>query len=160
MGPLHPGVHLSGAHAGPLCSAVFRIGNAAGEAHPIIGEGISMALQSAALLSELLVACPPAFEQSPSAGRAQRALAIRYESEWRRRFGPRLRWAAWLAYAAMRPALTATLLPLLGRRPSLLTRCAQRSGKIESLTLPPAVAFHGAAGSTSTVAASAPAAYR
>ena len=31
---------------------VFRIGNAAGEAHPIVGEGISMALQSAFVLAD------------------------------------------------------------------------------------------------------------
>ena len=33
---------------------IFRIGNAAGEAHPIVGEGISMALQSAFVLAALI----------------------------------------------------------------------------------------------------------
>ena len=42
-GPLDPGVRLGGV------DGLLRIGNAAGEAHPIIGEGISMALQGAAL---------------------------------------------------------------------------------------------------------------
>lgn len=155
MGPLRPGIHLCAAHAAPLGPPLFRIGNAAGEAHPIIGEGISMALQSAALLSELLLACASALARSPAAGRAQRALAVRYEHEWRRRFGPRLRWAAWLAYVAMRPAATAMLVPLLSRRPSLLTRCAQRSGKIESVQLPGMPAGPGEAGSTSPVAPNA-----
>jgi flavin-dependent dehydrogenase len=156
MGPLRPGIHLSDSQAVAGGPEVFRIGNAAGEAHPIIGEGISMALQSAALLSGLLLACPQLFEQSVSAAQVHSTLAARYEREWRRRFAPRLRWAAWLAYAAMRPTLTGTLLPLLRRRPSLLTRCAQRSGKIETLPLPAALAFHGVVGSPS--AAGAPAA--
>ena len=42
---------------------VFRIGNAAGEAHPIVGEGISMALQSAFVLAALI---------APAACRARR----------------------------------------------------------------------------------------
>ena len=37
---------------------VFVIGNAAGEAHPVVAEGISMAMQSAWLLAERLRRCP------------------------------------------------------------------------------------------------------
>ena len=43
-GPIDPGIRLR------EDELVFRIGNAAGEAHPIIGEGMSMAMQSAWLL--------------------------------------------------------------------------------------------------------------
>ena len=53
-GPLFPGVHRQ------RSDAAFCIGNAAGEAHPIIGEGMSMAMQSAWLLcSHLLQANRP-----------------------------------------------------------------------------------------------------
>ena len=53
-GPLAPGVHRR------RSDAAFCIGNAAGEAHPIIGEGMSMAMQSAWLLcSHLLQATRP-----------------------------------------------------------------------------------------------------
>ena len=53
-GPLSPGVHRQ------RRDAAFCIGNAAGEAHPIIGEGMSMAMQSAWLLcSHLLQANRP-----------------------------------------------------------------------------------------------------
>ena len=38
-GPLHPGIRVDARDGS------FRIGNAAGEAHPIIGEGMSMAMQ-------------------------------------------------------------------------------------------------------------------
>ena len=48
VGPLWPGAHPA---AG---GAIFRVGNAAGESHPLIGEGISMALQSATLLAHEL----------------------------------------------------------------------------------------------------------
>ena len=47
-GPLRPGVRLGQG------DGIFRVGNAAGEAHPIVGEGISMALQSAFVLAALL----------------------------------------------------------------------------------------------------------
>src|ERR1039457_285735 len=49
-GPIRPGIRLPRSGAD-----VFLIGNAAGEAHPIVGEGISMAMQSAWLLCEQLV---------------------------------------------------------------------------------------------------------
>ncbi len=48
-GPLDTGIHLRPG------DDMFRIGNAAGEAHPIIGEGMSMALQSAWLLCAQLL---------------------------------------------------------------------------------------------------------
>ena len=42
-GPIHPGLRIS------ATDELFRIGNAAGEAHTILGEGMSMALQSGAV---------------------------------------------------------------------------------------------------------------
>src|SRR5581483_11499717 len=47
-GPIRPGVRLRAA------GAIFPVGNAAGEAHPAVAEGISMALQSAWLLARRL----------------------------------------------------------------------------------------------------------
>jgi flavin-dependent dehydrogenase len=44
-GPLRPGVRQ------PYRDGIYAVGNAAGEVHPIIGQGISLAVQSAALLS-------------------------------------------------------------------------------------------------------------
>ena len=45
LGPIRPGVRVD--YPEPL----LRVGNAAGETHPLVGEGIGMALQSAALLA-------------------------------------------------------------------------------------------------------------
>lgn len=103
-GPLHPGMR-------PLCAnGVYAIGNAAGEAHPVVGEGIAMAMQSAALLAQCLLHGGD------------------YARLWRRRFALRLRVSAALAHLAMLPGATA-LAPVLGGLPRLLTAAASMSGK-------------------------------
>ena len=62
------------------------IGDAAGFADPITGEGIYYALRSADLLAE-------AFEQAGSA-EGYEGVTSAYEAEWRRAFGVDLEWAA------------------------------------------------------------------
>ena len=47
-GPLRPGVRE------PYRDGVFAVGNAAGEVHPVVGQGISLAIASAQLLSRTL----------------------------------------------------------------------------------------------------------
>lgn len=133
-GPLRPGVHLE---AG---DGIFRIGNAAGEAHPILGEGMSMALQSAALLAGVLlgptgaaavpgVATAPGPPAVPDAA-AQPGLQRVYAATWRRAFGPRLRVAAVFAHIAMRPQPAALLMQLVRAWPGLLTQGARWGGKV------------------------------
>src|SRR5207253_2767244 len=51
-GPIRPGIR----HCG--LDGIFLVGNAAGEAHPVVAEGIGMAMQSAWLLCECLTAGP------------------------------------------------------------------------------------------------------
>ncbi len=134
-GPVRPAVRLRRAptHA-------FLIGNAAGEAHPIIGEGISMALQSAWLLCRLLVESGDALRTGPGAEDRQRALQARYRARWRAHFGARLHLAAGFAHAAMRPGLSSPLVALLRRAPALLTLGASLSGKTRSAVSPEACA--------------------
>lgn len=120
-GPLHPGIHPSSQAPG-----VFVIGNAAGEAHPIIGEGMSMAIQSAVLLADLL---------SPCIGQRNdavflHALQRQYNSAWRKHFALRIHLAAVFAHVAMRPRLLRKVLPMLTRHPHLLTHAARWSGKV------------------------------
>ncbi len=120
-GPLAPGVRLDRE------DAPFRVGNAAGEAHPIIGEGISMALQSASLLCSGLLGTP---HRSPVPdGATQRVLAMTYGAQWRHHFEPRLRLAAAFAHMAMRPASAVPLVALARAWPGLLTLGAQWGGK-------------------------------
>ena len=136
-GPLRPGVRVGGD------DGVLRIGNAGGEAHPILGEGMSMALQSAALLcAHLLDADAP----DPHAGDARAdgarlpALQRAYAADWRREFAPRLRLAAAFAHVAMRPRASGAMMALARAWPGLLTHGARRGGKVRLAVDPGALA--------------------
>ncbi|HEU4708589.1 MAG TPA: FAD-dependent monooxygenase [Methylophilaceae bacterium] len=124
-GPLRPGIRVSQSGNGPLL-----VGNAAGEAHPIIGEGISMAMQSAWLLSRRLL------QQGKPDVRGFAALRKDYAREWRRQFAPRLRLAAAFAHLAMRPQCSGLLLPFIEQWPGLLTCGAYYSGKVSNSAMP------------------------
>jgi flavin-dependent dehydrogenase len=131
-GPLRPGMHLGAGGDG-----TFAIGNAAGEVHPIIGEGISMALQSAHLLCEELLGSAEAFRRDATGEMCRREIRARYRSRWQAHFSRRMRLAACFAHAAMRPGVAASLLPLLRRAPALLGVAARLSGKTRSAVTPP-----------------------
>ncbi len=122
-GPIRPGVRLGQG------DGVFRIGNAAGEAHPILGEGISMAIQSAFVLAAVLGPERPWLVDARSAAAAQAAQLREYERRWRLRFTRRLRIAAAFAHLAMRPAASAVAWPVVRAWPGLLTHGARWSGK-------------------------------
>jgi len=127
-GPLDPGVHLRQG------DAVFSIGNAAGEAHPILGEGMSMALQSATLLCGHLTG---ASTQAPDAatvpaGALHAGLQRQYAAAWQGEFGPRMRLAALFAHLAMRPTPAAGLMAALRLWPGLLTQGARWGGKVQA----------------------------
>jgi flavin-dependent dehydrogenase len=121
IGPIQPGIR------GPWHRADgrFMIGNAAAEAHPIIGEGISMAMQSARLLCARLAA---AGRRHASADTLQR-VGIDYARDWRQAFAPRLHLAATLAQLAMRPWLAPIVWPFVVRTPRLMTVLARAAGK-------------------------------
>ncbi|MDB5649536.1 MAG: NAD(P)/FAD-dependent oxidoreductase [Hyphomicrobiales bacterium] len=118
-GPINPGIRPR------YSGGVFRVGNSAGEAHPVVAEGLSMAMQSGWLVGSLLV---------NEDGRARRGAALdaigaAYASSWHAHFAPRIRAAAVFAHLSMRPATTGLLLPLVSRFPKLLTFGARLSGK-------------------------------
>ena len=73
-GPIRPGIRAQ--YAGDI----FRVGNVAGESHPIIAEGISMALQSSWLLARELAR----FEEWDRDARA--TAGRRYTIAWKRQF--------------------------------------------------------------------------
>lgn len=102
VGPLRPGVRPFVRHG------IFAVGNAAGEVHPIVGEGITLALESANALAAAL--------QSGSldaARRHSRAIRLRL---WR---------SAALATVASNPSLAACAREPLRRMPSLLALAAR-----------------------------------
>jgi flavin-dependent dehydrogenase len=124
VGPIRPGVRVEG------CRDIFRVGNAAGETHPLIGEGIHMALHSARLAAGQLCRLGPARIDASRLHAANRAYAI----EWRAAFGSRLRYATWYAHMAMRPPIADSLGRLLQARPSLITHAARWAGKARGAT--------------------------
>jgi menaquinone-9 beta-reductase len=132
-GQLNPGIRL---HAD---DDLFRIGNAAGVVHPIIGEGMSMALQSAWLLCAYLLNAEG--RTAALSATWQREVANRYFAEWRHQFEPRLRLAAAFAHLAMRPASAASLVALMKVWPDLLTLGAKWSGKVRCVVNPASIAL-------------------
>lgn len=123
VGPLRLGIRVGEARG------LFRVGNAAGETHPLIGEGISMALEAAFLLTSHLV--PHTAAEIPSIGWIQIHKA--YQAAWRTAFAPRMRVAAAYAHMTMQPTLRSPTQAVLRRWPGLLTYAAQWAGKSRPL---------------------------
>jgi flavin-dependent dehydrogenase len=110
-GPIRPGLRPR------IVDGIFRVGNAAGEAHPVIAEGITMAMQSAEILSRCLIR-----ESLEEAARD-------YAAAWRTKFAARVRTSALIARWAMNPWLAACSAPIVTLFPRVLTIGARCSGK-------------------------------
>ncbi len=123
-GPIRPGIRTI------RSDGIFAVGNAAGEAHPVVAEGISMALQSSWLLCRQLIA----HEDEVLSGAGSAAIAQAYAAMWRQNFSPRLRAAAVFAQLAMRPFTAMLARAALARAPALLTCGAALSGKTRALS--------------------------
>jgi flavin-dependent dehydrogenase len=119
VGPLRPGIRIR------VERGRFRVGNAAGEAHPLIGEGISMALQSSVLLARHLTRQPAVMIDAPRAD----ALQDSYVKDWRAAFCRRMHIANLFAQVAMRPMIARPVGMALQRWPALLTHAARLAGK-------------------------------
>jgi flavin-dependent dehydrogenase len=128
-GPIKPGIRAA------FEDGVFRVGNAAGEAHPIIAEGISMAVQSAWLL------CRALLSEQNSLGNASALADVghAYSASWRSHFANRIHAAAVFAHTLMRPETAALALALPKRFPAVLTFCAALSGKTKQVPISPPV---------------------
>jgi len=133
-GPIRPGLRAC------YENGVFAIGNRAGEAHPIIAEGIGMAMQSAWLLCRRLIAGSDTPGEFASIGAA-------YQCDWRRHFAFRLRAAALFAQLALRPSLHGVPRLILRGEPRLLSLGARMSGKTHRLDSCGS-SIHGAIAST------------
>jgi flavin-dependent dehydrogenase len=125
VGPVRPR-----RHAYVQYDPIFQVGNAAGQSHPLIGEGIGMALQAAAMLTDELVRRSPTRFNARSADEIQRC----YAAAWRRAFSSRMRAAAIYSNVAMRPMLERPARTLIRCWPSLLTVAARLGGKARAAT--------------------------
>ena len=122
-GPIRPGIR-------PLHEAgTFFVGNAAGEAHPLVAEGISMAIQSARLAAAALL------DASKLDAAALEEAGRRYAAQWRANFSARLRASSAYAALLMAPATRRAGIGLIAAVPSTLTLGARWSGKARSLGL-------------------------
>ncbi|OHV86249.1 NAD(P)/FAD-dependent oxidoreductase [Mesorhizobium sp. ORS 3428] len=115
-GPIRPGIR-----AGYECD-IFRAGNIAGESHPIIAEGISMALQSGWLLAQEL-------SQAAEGQAGREAAGRRYEAAWRDLFSTRVLAAEGIARLALGPGGAALMEAVVRNFPRALTLGARLSGK-------------------------------
>jgi menaquinone-9 beta-reductase len=113
-GPLQPGIREV------YRDGRFFIGNAAGEVHALVGEGLTLALVSAQLLANSLTCTTRA--GLADAGR-------NYEGRWRRLFLPRYYAANLFAHIMMRPTLAAPFSRCLRALPPLMNWCIRASGK-------------------------------
>ena len=107
-GPIHPGIRPR------LADGVFFVGNSAGEAHPIIAEGISMAIQASGLLAKLLIA----------------SREDEYARAWHDSFATRIRAASLFAHLAMRDESRNLCRALIAGFPGILDWGARLSGKM------------------------------
>lgn len=118
-GPIRPGIRPR------FANDIFRVGNVAGEAHPVVAEGVAMAIQSASLAAR-------AMDGVALSDPAERAAAgSRYSAAWADSFAFRIRAARLFAEIAMRPVLCGTLAAAAQALPSLLTLGAELSGKTQ-----------------------------
>ncbi|HVX86060.1 MAG TPA: FAD-dependent monooxygenase [Phycisphaerae bacterium] len=111
-GPLSPGVRSI------YRDGRFFLGNAAGEVHALVGEGITLALRSAILLADAIAQ----HGLTDAAGDA-------YARAWPRFFKPRRAAAGLFANLIMRPALARPAAALLRAAPPLLNACVRWAGK-------------------------------
>ncbi|MCL9684827.1 NAD(P)/FAD-dependent oxidoreductase [Legionella maioricensis] len=124
-GPIRPGIRQR-YHEG-----IFFVGNIAGEAHPIVAEGISMAMQSAWLLSQILIRR----QKEIVTEKGLRDAGKEYSNQWHKHFATRIHAAALFSLIAMRPWSQAIMLFLIKRFPGLLTFGAKLSGKIQQVVV-------------------------
>lgn len=115
VGPIRPGIRHH------FKKNIFYIGNIAGESHPIIAEGISMAMQSGWMLSHNLLNHKNLIEAGEN-----------YRRQWRKQFALRLHVATIFAKMAKCDHFISFCLPFIEKFPRLLTIGASLSGKKKS----------------------------
>lgn len=116
-GPIRPGLRELARRR------VFTVGNAAGEAHPLVAEGISMAIQSGSVMARALA----------EAGTLSREAVVeageRYADGWRDNFAHRVRASSVFATLTTSPATAAVSVAAMRGVPGILTWGARWSGK-------------------------------
>jgi flavin-dependent dehydrogenase len=121
-GPIRPGIRPC------YVGGIFRVGNLAGESHPLIAEGISMAIQSGWLLASELSGVDMWNEDG------RETVGRRYSVRWRKQFRLRIQAAAVFARLADVPHSAALAGSFVGAFPGVLTLGAWLSGKTKRVS--------------------------
>ena len=116
-GPIRPGIRTLAQ------GRVFTVGNAAGEAHPLVAEGISMAIQSGWLMARCVA------DAGALDAEALRGAGERYAAGWRANFAARVRAASLFATLTTSRATAAASIAAMRGAPAILTWGARFSGK-------------------------------
>ena len=118
-GPMEPGVRQV------YADGRFFVGNAAGEVHALIGEGITLALCAGQLLGSVM----SDYRNAPPAAENLAILGDIYRRRWLGQFGSRLHAGNVFSRVLMQPLLSAMATSYLQAFPDVLDRCIGWSGK-------------------------------
>jgi flavin-dependent dehydrogenase len=114
-GPLRPGVRRL------FDDGKFYVGNAAGEVQPLVGEGMTLAIRSGALVADTIA-------MGLRSGLTPAEMASRYEIVWSEDFSSRCYWGNWFAQMMTNPFI-GFFGSLLGQIPPLAQWGVAASGK-------------------------------
>jgi flavin-dependent dehydrogenase len=117
-GPLRPGLRPAPA------DGTFAVGNAMGEAEPSVAEGITMAIQSAWVLTGLMLQ-----SHRTHAGDERAQIAAAYAAAYQQHFARRIRWSAVVGQLTMNMGAARAAAALMSCAPALLRLGAAWSGK-------------------------------
>ena len=120
-GPIRPGIRTLAR------GRLFVAGNAAGEAHPLVAEGLSMAIQSGWLVGAGLSAVGDLSDRALGSARAA------YSRAWRANFAARVRASSAFAALTLAPASRDASAMVVRCLPRALTWGARFAGKASSL---------------------------
>ncbi len=118
-GPMEPGVREV------YADGRFFVGNAAGEVHALIGEGMTLALCAGQLLGRVISDHRAAL----AGGEDLAVVGEAYRDRWLDRFGSRLHAGNAFSQVLMRPLLSAVAATYLHAFPDVLNQCIRWSGK-------------------------------
>ncbi len=118
-GPMEPGVREV------YADGRFFVGNAAGEVHALIGEGLTLALGAGQLLGRVMSEHRAAL----TAGRDLAIIGAAYRRVWLNEFGSRLHAGNAFSQVLMKPLLSAAATAYLHAFPDIFDLCIRWSGK-------------------------------
>jgi flavin-dependent dehydrogenase len=100
---------------------ILMIGDTAGLIHPLCGNGMAMAIHSAQIVSQLII------KYYNREIKSRNELEKEYIKEWNSNFKERLRMGRFLAFLLQKQALTAVLMKILIKFPSLMPIIIKRT---------------------------------